>query len=992
MNNIKHLWRAAANGLALLLAVLSVQACTDEDIASPNRAVVDENGMVHLSFDANIPGLKLTKSVDINGESISTLWLVAFNENGNMISRVLATTNDNVSGIEDGSGTFNAEVPSSTRRLHFLANVNMDNFSDQDNIGRHENEVIAPMVSSSGNLVYWGLKTFDSEEALTNFAANSASDPVILYRNQALVEYNTHNAAAGVTLEVLGWAALNQYAYGTVAPFDASAIGPDSDPFHFNLTEGHDFVTTLPEAYNVKQTDVESVGQASAQEGDPRYLFETLNPEDDQVYLIMQIRKMEGRESTTKYYKIMFVDDEKNQLEIYRNYEYVISITGLPTSMGYDTFEEAKNGVAANNAWVSVDPEIPELTDGINTVRIENGTTQVFNEGGNQVIAFTYDGNADDISVEWLEDGRNVSNTNPTITLDGNGSYSINLNLNEPTDDPQMGTLLLHTGVFTRQIKVYLVNPFSFQPVWVSTGVPMVKWEQMSMTFVIPDNYPAELFPIECKIATNKMNANDDLGIQLPIIMEECEYDVTDDNGNQVHVTSDLGYKYVYTATEPGVQEIFFTLNTSDGDDFGVTWNGAACPAEGTDHGHVFLEADYFNDAHRLVKFQSTDDNWYADKNRRITIVGSETNNPGFLVKEISPTVNQQIDVTLNFRADEGGNQGDENALVAPENGTIMRVATAVAKPVNESIYLSTQECERLGLPTSNNIVDYYYYEFDDNNTTELTLNFVTTTSDVEDIIRFSIDQENGLNPELETYYLYKSAGVELKANPERFTFGDFKVDDDIADAEGVKYGLNQPIHVSFTLPQASVQYNDATFFISTQNLIPAADNTYTLTETEGGYNFTVPQQTANTDINIMLNFLTNRIANGETLTIDAVDNTALFNPASATFTNTPIRGTIKLGGDNPPQLTTSSFITLERKNGTRVGIITVESVTNNVANYRIDLRSEYDFTMDEELTIYYNSLDTQNQRIYHSPTTFQTLVNDATDDGMVTQITLTER
>ena len=65
----------------------------------------------------------------------------------------------------------------------------------------------------------------------------------------------------------------------------------------------------------------------------------------------------------------MFVDDEKNQLEIYRNYEYVISITGLPTSMGYDTFEEAKNGVAANNAWVSVDPEIPELTDGINTVR-----------------------------------------------------------------------------------------------------------------------------------------------------------------------------------------------------------------------------------------------------------------------------------------------------------------------------------------------------------------------------------------------------------------------------------------------------------------------------------------------------------------------------------------------------------------------------------------------------------------------------------------------
>ena len=207
----------------------------------------------------------------------------------------------------------------------------------------------------------------------------------------------------------------------------------------------------------------------------------------------------------------------------------------------------------------------------------------------------------------------------------------------------------------------------------------------------------------------------------------------------------------------------------------------------------------------------------------------------------------------------------------------------------------------------------------------------------------------------------------------------------------------SSPFDPSITPPHSSTPLvptlHSSTFFISTQNLIPAESNTYPLTATEGGYNFTVPQQTATgEDIEVQLNFLTNRIANGETLTIDAVDNTALFHSASATFTNTPIRGTIELGGDNPPQLTTSSFITLERKNGTRVGIITVESVTNNVANYRIDLRSEYDFTMDEELTIYYNSLDTQNQRIYQETTTFQTLVNDATDDGMVTQITLTER
>lgn len=957
--------------LAGLLLLAGFTSCTDETMVQ-NSGGITANGDIHLKVTANIPAPKqvITRDIDPDGLGVNTLWLFCFNEFGEYIGRREA--GNFAATDETGHYSFEVDVPGSTDIIHFLSNVYLDDFNDRDNFGRNETTVIPSFVSASGRMCYWGR---------SNLATLQSGGNVELYRNQAQVRWNTTLPEG---MRIYGYGICNRRAWGTLAPFNTEA--EQGSPFDFTLA--NPYVTEPAEEYQILASDpTEATVQGDVSEGDPHYIFENPNTLDAPVFAVMKIGINGQNESNAKYYKIMFVDDEKNQLEIYRNYEYVISITGLPTSMGYDTFEEAKNGVAANNAWVSVDPEIPELTDGETTVSITNGTTQVFTTGGNQTISFTYNGNTSDISVEWLEDGRNVSSSAPTLTSDGN-NHSINMILNTPTDEPRMGTLLLRTGEFTRQIKVYLVKPFSFEPVWVSTGVPMVKEEKMSMTFVIPDNYPAELFPIECKIATNKMNANDKLGIQLPIIMEKCEYDVTDDNGNQVHVTSDLGYKYVYTATEPGVQEIFFTLNTSDGEDFGVTWDRGACPNNGTNHGHVFLEADYFNDAHRLVKFQEAGENI---SNRRITIEGSANDNPGFLLQELAPTANQPISVILNFMADEERGWQTNTTPTAPESGTLMRIATAVAEPADRSIYLSSDECTSLRLPTSNNIVNYYYYRFD-GNTKTLELGFVTNTSDIEDIIRFSIDQENGMNPNLDEQYLYKSAGVELRANPARFDFGNFTVDDDNPNAEGVKYGLNQPIHVSFTLPQASVQYNDATFFISTQNLIPAADNTYTLTETEGGYNFTVPQQTANTDINIMLNFLTNRIANGETLTIDAVDNTALFNPASATFTNTPIRGTITLGGDNPPQLTTSSFITLERKNGTRVGIITVKSVTNNVANYRIDLRSEYDFTMDEELTIYYNSLDTQNQRIYQETTTFQTLVKDATDDGMVTQITLTEQ
>ena len=927
-------------------------SCADETMMQNNSGIM-ANGDIRLKVTANIPAPKqvITRDIDPDGLGVNTLWLFCFNEYGEYIGRREA---GNFQNAGEGKYSFEVDVPGSTHIIHFLSNVYLDEFNDRDNFGRNETTVIPSFVSASGRMAYWGRSNLETLQNGGN---------VELYRNQAQVRWDT-NLPEG--MNIYGYAICNRRAWGTIAPFNTEA----EENAVFNFTLDNPYVTEPAEEYQVLASDPTQVTvQGDESKGDPHYIFENPNTLDAPVYAIMRIGINNQTENDAKYYKIMFVDDEKNQLEIYRNYEYVIRITGLPESMGYDKFEEAKNGVAANNAWVSVDPEIPELTDGETTVSITNGTTQVFTTGGSHSIDFTYDGNASDISVEWLEDGRNVSSSSPTFTSDGN-NHSINITLNTPTNEPQMGTLLLRTGEFTRQIKVYLVKPFSFEPVWVSTGVPMKKDEQMSMTFVIPDNYPE----------------HDDLEEPLPIVMEKCEYDVVDDDGQTVHVTSDLGYKYVYMATEPGVQEIFFTLNTSDGDDFGVTWGGQDCPNNGTDHGHVFIEADYFNDAHRLVKFQEAGEDI---SNRRITIEGSPNNNPGFLVQEISPTINQPIEVTLNFIADEEGRFGEDNTPTPPQKGTIMRVATSVATPVDESIYLSSDECAELGLPTSNNIMHYYYYEFNNNNTTELTLSFKTNTSDVEDIIRFSIDKENGLNPNLGEQYLYKSAGVELKANPERFTFENLKVEDDNPSVEGVKYGLNQPITVSFDIPQGAVQYNEVAFYLATQNLIPADNNTYQLIETEGGYNFTVPQGTTGT---VTLNFLTNRIANGETITIEAVDNTALFAPASVAFSNTPIKGTLKLS-DNAAELAPNSFITLERKNGTRVGIITVKSVDgNNVASYEIDLRSEYDFTMDEELTIYYNALDPAQENIYQATKTFQELVNDAEDDGQVTEITLVKR
>lgn len=956
--------------LAILLLGACTTSCTDQKIEQGNSVTLP-NGEIRLNVTANIPVPKqvVTRDIDPDGLGVKTLWLFCFNEYGEYIGRREAS-GFQLDRTEEGINyySFTVEIPGSTRIIHFLSNVYQDDFNDRDNYGRNETTVIPAFVSASGRMCYWGRVKLDSEEDLTKFAE---SGNVTLYRNQAKVKWDLSEAPSG--MEIHGYGICNRRAWGTIAPFNHQA--ENGEEFAFSL--GAPYITEPAEIYQMLASDpTEATVQGKESDGDPHYIFENPNTMDAPVYAIMRI-STDGNIDHSRYYKIMFVDDTKDQLPIYRNYEYVIRIKGLPQSMGYGSFAEAKEGIAANNAWVSVDPEIPELTDGKNTVNILNGTTQMFTTGGQKGIAFTYTGSKEDISVEWLEDGRNVSNSEASFSgPDAEGNYSINIELNAPTRTPQMGTLLLRTGVFTRQIKVYLMQPFSFQPVWVSTGVPMEKGERMSMTFVVPDTYPAELFPFECKISTNKMNANSELSGELPIVMEDTKFRVGSDS-----IKTTWGYKYVYTVLEPGIQEVFFTLNTSDGTDQGVSWKSATeeseeawgdCPYGDIgnelyeeNHGHVFLQAENFEDAHRLVSFQG------SETNRRITINGSDSNNPGFLEMDVPPTVNQEISITLNFSS-------------APENGTLMRVATTATEPDNRNLYLTDEQLADRDLPTSNGLVKYYYYQFGYNASTQLTLHFVTTSSDVEDLIRFSIDQENNMNAN--NINLYKSAGVKLTASPARFDFNTFTVDDDNPDAEGVKYGLEHPITVSFSIPQEAVQYNDVTFLLETQHLTPAESNVYPLTPAEGGYRFTVPQGTTG---DIELHFLTNRIANGETVTIDAVDNTALFNPASYTYSNTPIEGTLALDGADAPRLNTNSFITLERVNGTRVGIITVDNVDgNNVASYHLDLRTEYDFTMDETLTIYYNSLGSP-QQIYQATTTFQTLVDDAEADGRVERITL---
>lgn len=72
-------------------------------------------------------------------------------------------------------------------------------------------------------------------------------------------------------------------------------------------------MTTVPEAYRIKLRDDDEVATASSQMGDPRYIFENINADDDQVYVVMKIQKGNGG---WKYYKILIIDDKKTLIPL----------------------------------------------------------------------------------------------------------------------------------------------------------------------------------------------------------------------------------------------------------------------------------------------------------------------------------------------------------------------------------------------------------------------------------------------------------------------------------------------------------------------------------------------------------------------------------------------------------------------------------------------------------------------------------------------------
>lgn len=924
----------------LLCTAFGWLACTDET-AETAQGMTGNGKEIQLTFTTQVPDpIDIqARALDPMGRGINVLWLFNFNKDGIFLNRTRATLTSASGTLK---GKFQASIPSNTRIVHLLANQNLDSFDDNAMAGRHENTVMNGMISTSGGLVYWGRVNGSAKETADEFKhlfEDYKDNGVPLYRNMAKITVQGFNIA--------GMSVCNQYANGASVPFDSeNSTYPNEVPTRITLPE--------PE-YRIRFADLPDVESIVADNG--AYIFETPNSGNEELSVIIK-----GRDNE-KYYKIMLIDAHKDPLPIIRNHSYNIVFANEPADGdGYATYKEAKEGAAYNNALITVDEDIPSITVNDVTLSVEK-TSVVYNPGGaEREMNYTYTG-SETVTAEWISNDGGMSQKITVKQPEGTekkGTLFVSLvNKGQMSKDIHRGTIRLKAGPLVRYIKVYYLRElFKFTPTWISSGVYNGQTgRDVAFVFEIPENYPQELLPVRCLVTANDLDGNGVVHLSV-INQEDClKADGTVDR-ELYGVQNEYGYKYVYEAQTTGRHRIYFQTSRKS-----------------LTKSEVRLEAGNFVTATETITFTSRTD---AKRLHVNAIEGGDaiymhddmknegTEEDGTIIYYYMVPRVVGSRVAFRLKCNNITEKDNENLTNLP-SGVKIRIYTS-----NLVADMDHTEMQNLELHEATATEGRYYVY---TTTGDDKLYFKTTVPDCAEVVRFS-DNNTGTPT-------YRSVPMELY----NYRLWDFPLTlktEAGTEMTMVNYGKEVPVQLSFdlkmTIAQATPVQGNSLYpngiyecFLYTENLTPDTDNG---TEASGNYLDPIPKKDADgktyyvyhvcksedeDNDERILHFKTNRIVNAETVTLKPNPEQINFNESAVTFTNAPITGHLTYGTDTP--VPKGSFVKLIRKDGTRIGVVTV----GNAGAYSMTLRGEYTFGWEENMYMYYAVQDKAGT-IYSSP------------------------
>lgn len=493
---------------------LLLASCTYED--SPENPSPEKNETT-FRFSVDIPDYKTVLSRATASENaVNDLWLMAFDTDGLFIGRAHPSL---LTGNDDGTGTFQAEIPDNTGIIHLIANYDQwDSFDERAALQKDERELIPSFTGAK--MVFWGRQVL---------ASASDSPHIILYRNQAKV--TVENEADN--FEVTGYAICNYASSGTAAPFN-----PDAAVTPFVIIDGKPTLAhgSTPKA---SQTSDDCTME-------PKYMFENENYFNDQTYIIISGR-LKGK-TDVLYYKIQLLDSNKEPYSIVRNYHYRVVIKSFSENAnGSTTFDDAKSAESSNNIYAEIFKDSPTIADNNNNVLTVSRLHFLFVRGGtlNVSAQYTQNGVTDNskISVVLAEDQGNILHN---LNYDGNGM--ITADVSRIIAGQQEATITVKAGILSRTITVVSSALYQFDPASLSPEVYTARDQDMTLQFTIPANIPSYLYPLKCAITTANL------------------YPVAPNKNLQIEYTNG-GYQYIYWATEPGTKTLNFRTSLENSDE-----------------------------------------------------------------------------------------------------------------------------------------------------------------------------------------------------------------------------------------------------------------------------------------------------------------------------------------------------------------------------------------------------------------------------------------
>lgn len=666
--------------VATILAILGISCQADIDVVPPVVEDTTPEGWVKIEFAANTPLMTevAVRGVDPDGIDVQNLILFCFNDYGLYIAHVDAEL---VPAVETPSlsGVYTAVIPEDTRIIHFVGNQNSNLLEPELFVNRTEDEIQDNMVGASGMIIYWSRFVFSNDGGHQQQLANANNgEGIKLIRNQAKI--TIENPTDNGFIEISGWDVTNIHAYGTTAPYHPEKRFP-TDGTAFEWATSEDFVTIPTNRTKLSDiTDVNSKPEA--------YIFEHENSFYDPVNVIIKGKPVGSNEEL--YYRVMIIDEVGEQLMIRRNHHYKLNITGRLT-YGSKTFEEALTAPATNNIWVAVADWVNEVSYNGVTLSVDETSVVLGEDKAGTMLELGYNITAsstltaaDKAEVVWM-DGNAVAahNFNHTFTPNGNsGRGVVSIQLLELGDNTMLeGTLIVKSGRLQRAIRVVLIKTQNFTPVWAATQIYGGQTGELATCkFTVPDDFP--FFPFNVYVSVNSLDVRSaTTGRVLPVVRKGDEGWYGKDNN--------LGYKYVYTVTEPGTQRLYLhsILTHEDG---------------GADE--IMLEAEFFNDITKEFKYV-THQNAISVKNLNTYSVSGIVDEPVYyhlVPRKVNAPV--RFDVLINDVSDGENDPEPINAMEGDEFFIYTRTLDV----------LSNDEAGTYDLPTG-----WYnecnFYDVDDN-------------------------------------------------------------------------------------------------------------------------------------------------------------------------------------------------------------------------------------------------------------------------------------